>query len=275
MTEKRFNSWLAGLIEGDGSIIVPKSRSTKNRKNYPRIQIAFHIKDKPLAEKLILIIGGGIFKISGNTVRIMWNRKADILKVIDKINGYMRTPKILRLHSLVDWYNEEDNTNIEKKGIDISPIGENAWLSGMSDADSNFNIIVTKRRNFYRVQRQWRLEISQKTHYGGDQQIWAAQVSEYIKSNLLSRHRNMDLTMDKSGPGKTYSTYMIIAHNQDSIKIMEEYFEKYTLYSSKLLDYKDWKICGTVKENIERVKRIKEGMNSQRSHFDWDHLNQL
>jgi hypothetical protein len=56
---------------------------------------------------------------------------------------------------------------------------------------------------------------------------------------------------------------------------MEEYFEKYTLYSSKLLDYKDWKICGTVKENIERVKRIKEGMNSQRSHFDWDHLNQL
>lgn len=279
MKDTKFNSWLAGLIEGDGSIVIPEARKTGKRINYPHIQIAFHIKDKILAEKLVAIIGGGIIHIDGNTVRLIWNRKADLLKLIEIINGYMRTPKLLRLHVLIDWYNDEDSTKIEKKGTDMSPIGENAWLSRMSDADSNFNIILTKRGDSYRIQRQWRLEISQKTHYGVNQQSWAEQVSAFIKTNLLSRHRSANLTKDEGAPEKTYSSYIIVAHNQESLKIMEDYFTKFPLYSSKLLDYKDWKSCGLIKEktpeNLEKVKHIKGGMNNQRKYFNWDHLNQL
>jgi len=38
-----FAHYLAGLIEGDGSIVVPKVlRDNKGRKTYPSIQIAFH-----------------------------------------------------------------------------------------------------------------------------------------------------------------------------------------------------------------------------------------
>jgi hypothetical protein len=37
--------YLAGLIEADGSIIVPKKKS----KNIPTISISFNIIDKPLA----------------------------------------------------------------------------------------------------------------------------------------------------------------------------------------------------------------------------------
>ena len=38
------------MIEGDGSIIVPKTeRSIKGRINYSSIQIVFHLKDLPLA----------------------------------------------------------------------------------------------------------------------------------------------------------------------------------------------------------------------------------
>jgi hypothetical protein len=45
-------SYLAGLIEGDGSIYVPDQQS--NKKKYPnaRIKIVFNIKDEPLAKKL-------------------------------------------------------------------------------------------------------------------------------------------------------------------------------------------------------------------------------
>lgn len=266
-----FQSWLAGLIEGDGSIVVPETRSTGERKNYPHIQLAFHIKDRPLAEK---IVGGGRIYIDGNTVRLIWNRKADLLKVIELINGYMRTPKILRLHQLIDWFNEESSEKIEKKGIDSTPIAENAWLSGMSDADSNFSIILTTRRQSYRVQRQWRLEISQKTHYGGDQEDWAKLVSAYLETNLLSRHRSA-----KDGSGQIYSSYIIEAHNQKSIKKIEGYFERFPLFSSKYLDYKDWKNCGLIiektSENREKVKKIKGGMNSQRTYFNWEHLENL
>jgi len=41
--------YLAGLIESDGSIIIPK----KNSNNSPIISITFHINEKPLAECLI------------------------------------------------------------------------------------------------------------------------------------------------------------------------------------------------------------------------------
>jgi len=50
LLKKKFSSYLAGLIEGDGSIIVPKTeRSIKGRINYSSIQIVFHLKDLPLA----------------------------------------------------------------------------------------------------------------------------------------------------------------------------------------------------------------------------------
>src|ERR1700730_15073932 len=46
----KFISYLTGLIEGDGTIIVPKTeRSYKGKLNYPSIQIVFHLKDFPLA----------------------------------------------------------------------------------------------------------------------------------------------------------------------------------------------------------------------------------
>ena len=44
-----FASYLTGLIESDGTIIVPNTlRSSKGKLNYPSIQIVFHLKDLPL-----------------------------------------------------------------------------------------------------------------------------------------------------------------------------------------------------------------------------------
>lgn len=48
---KNFACYLAGLIEGDGSIIVPKTeRSPKGKLNYPSIKIVFDLRDFPLAQ---------------------------------------------------------------------------------------------------------------------------------------------------------------------------------------------------------------------------------
>jgi len=43
LLRSNFRFYLAGLIEGDGTIIVPKpERSAKGRLNYPSIQIIFN-----------------------------------------------------------------------------------------------------------------------------------------------------------------------------------------------------------------------------------------
>ena len=269
---KNNNAWLAGLIEGDGCIVTPKTRRTLKN---PHIQISFNKKDERLALKIIAMLGSGVWSIDQNTLRLTWNKKADIINLIERINGNMRTPKILRLHRLIDWYNEEGDLKIMKKELDMSPIGSNSWLSGMSDADSNFNIILG---GSYRVQRQWRLEISQKTHHGSEQFSWAKLVSAFIKSNLLSRHRMSEPTGDLEAEKKLYSSWIIVAHNEESLKIIEEYFKTYPLYSSKYLDFKDWEKCGEIvgknKENYEKVLLIKSGINKKRTSFNWDHLNQ-
>ena len=51
---------MAGLIEGDGSIIVPKTiRNQKGKLLYPVVKITFVKKDAPLAQKILEVIKGG------------------------------------------------------------------------------------------------------------------------------------------------------------------------------------------------------------------------
>ena len=57
---KLLGSYLAGLIEGDGSIIVPKTiRNQKGKLLYPIVKITFVEKDNPLALKIKEVIGVG------------------------------------------------------------------------------------------------------------------------------------------------------------------------------------------------------------------------
>ena len=59
-TTNQLGYYLAGLIEGDGSIIVPKTiRNQKGKLLYPIVKITFVEKDKPLALKIKEVIGGG------------------------------------------------------------------------------------------------------------------------------------------------------------------------------------------------------------------------
>jgi hypothetical protein len=123
-------SYLAGLIEGDGTIVVPTSeRSVKGKLNYPSIQIAFAAKDYPLALILQLLIGhGSISKRSRQAAYIYTiNNREGIIKVVSLINGFMRTPKNLDLLRLILHLNHKVPTlNIVGLPIDTSSLESNA-----------------------------------------------------------------------------------------------------------------------------------------------------
>jgi hypothetical protein len=125
-----FSSYLAGLIEGDGSIHVPKTeRSVKGKINYPSISIVFHLKDLPLCLMIQKNLKhGSISRVKGSNAYIFTvnNIQGQIL-FVNLINGKMRTPKIYALHNLIDWLNNKNQTlNIFKKNIDNSPLNSNA-----------------------------------------------------------------------------------------------------------------------------------------------------
>src|SRR6266487_791938 len=125
-----FSYYLAGLIEGDGSIHVPKTeRSLKGKINYPSITIVFHLKDLPLALLVQKTIGqGSLSRVKKSNAYVLTiNSNEGLILIINLINGKMRTPKMYVLHNLIDWLNNKNlNLNLSKKGIDNTPLISNA-----------------------------------------------------------------------------------------------------------------------------------------------------
>ncbi len=163
-----WGSYLAGLVEGDGYIAVQDKNTEKKVIHRPKIIIAFNIHDKPLADKLTvdLKVGKVISKPREGHVILQILSKEEVLKIIQLINGYMRTPKIEALHRAIYWINEKDNSSIPYLGLDKSPLDSNGWLAGFTDSDWCFSIIVHNRKKkgvFLRtsVQTFFRIEVKQ------------------------------------------------------------------------------------------------------------------
>jgi hypothetical protein len=152
-----FSSYLAGLIEGDGTIIVPKTeRSPSGRLNYPSIQIVFHLKDLPLALLIQKTLGFGSIcrKKGANAYTYTINNYDGIVFTVNLINGLMRTPKIHSLLNLIDYLNAKGE-NITKLPLDTSDINSNSWLTGFIEADGHFSVRATLSGKYPRTERQF------------------------------------------------------------------------------------------------------------------------
>ena len=100
-----FNNYLAGLLEGDGTIIVPKSqRDQKGRLTYPSIQIVFGLMDLPLALLIQKTIGHGSIsrKKATNAYIYSINSTEGLIKTITVVNGKLKTSKIKALKKIIE-----------------------------------------------------------------------------------------------------------------------------------------------------------------------------
>jgi len=116
-------SYLAGLLEGDGTIVVPTTeRSPKGKLNYPSVQISFAAKDYPLITLLRFVLGyGSISKRKMQAAYIYTiNDRAGISAFVNLLNGLLRTPKIEDFNNLALYL------GIVPMGIDTSCLSSNA-----------------------------------------------------------------------------------------------------------------------------------------------------
>lgn len=196
MDKNYLGSYLAGLIEGDGSIWVDEGKY--KQKTSPAIDIIFVEKDLPLLNYLFHILNIGYIKHNRTSKAYMWHIKKieDIYVILELTNGYYRTPKYEASIRAINWlnnyileadkmdnklkrnnkgdnfieYNNKIRNNILKniniiniKPIDTSNLWSNPWLAGFTDADGNFSISLYKRKNNnINVGLYYRLEIRQR-----------------------------------------------------------------------------------------------------------------
>ena len=198
-------------------------------------------------------------------------------KVVELINGELRTPKIHQLYSLIDWLNKNHNTNITKLPLKESPLSEDSWLSGFIDSDGSFSVQHTKLENGAKKRKiSCRLRIEQRMFDPITNDSYfkvLTDISNFLNCSLLTRKQK--------STGNEY--YIITASSKLSLEIVVNYLDKNILFTSKYLDYKDWKkIVLFIFENkhyteqgISETESIRDNINRKRTYFNWDHLNLL
>lgn len=226
--------------------------------------------------------------------------------MVNLLNGYLRTPKIIKFNQLINWLNKKYNYNIPIYGPNnFSNLNENGWLAGFIDADGGFKIRYTEKlicEKTSKVLRKGRIEVrfvleqrkEIKVDYPINFSALATQVADYF-SNINSYAMIMlqiysffgistDLrqsTHSQSGVDKTY--YIIEVTSLTKLNILIQYLKTYPLLTAKRNDYDDWvKVYKLMIDNKHLtdsgkllIKEIKSNMNRKRGVFNWDHLNYL
>jgi len=225
---EEFASYLTGLIEGDGSIIVPDSDTKSYR---PFFEIVFHIEDLQLAKIIQLKVGGNIY-LKNNYCKLLIKSKLSVLRVIYLINGYMRTPKIEALHRMIQWYNLKYNYNINLLCLDKSPLNNNSWLSGYIDADGSFYLNWLYDKKGRATSLQYYMRVSQRPNYHRSSLVGISylnimsRIATFLSVTLRSRHRI------RKNHFQEYS-YEVRSGNYISNYIILSYLLKFPLFSYK------------------------------------------
>ena len=277
LKKSNFAAYLAGLIEGDGTIIVPKSiKSEKGKLNYPSIQIVFNLKDLPLALLIQKELSHGTLtrKKGVNAYILTINNFDGLILITNLLNNNMRTPKIHALYDLIDWLNSRfKNINLEKLPLNNLNLSESAWLSGFIEADGHFYLRTTSNTKYPKV--ECKLEISQRQidHRGNDNFKFLSSIANFLLTEVKPVRLN-----------RVKPEYRIRTTSLKNNLILENYLKFYPLFGSKYLDSIDWlKALNIFKQGLHKEKNkiskeiieIKSVMNDKRQIFIWNHLQEF
>lgn len=93
----------------------------------------------------------------------------------------------------------------------------------------------------------------------------------------------LGVTLSNSIHNGNIEYFLISASSTKSRGIIVNYFSQFPLFSSKRLNYLDWIACHNLiisknhitQEGRNTALKLKSGMNSKRTYFNWDHLSTL
>lgn len=222
-----FSSYLAGLIEGDGTIFVPKEeRSLKGKKYYPSIQIEFQQKDFPLCMIIQKKLGfGSIAKVKHSaSYRFTVNDVEGIKNLALLVNGQFRGPKYYQFCKLITYLHIENYILPQN----TSSLCSNSWLTGFVEADGSFQVRSSSKGKYKRVSLSIEISQARTTKYG------------YSTYNLIKIIGDfLGVQVNETRSSHKNPQFRVRTHSLQSNKIISSYLSYYPLQGSKYLDYKD------------------------------------
>lgn len=183
----KFNQWLAGLIDGDGCLLISK-------KGYISLEITVALEDEHCLRIIQNKLGGSIkFRSGAKAVRYRLHNNTAIIKLINLIKDHIKhSTRLKQLDHVLSKLNY-NKTICSNYDLDKT----NAWFSGFIDADGTIGFYIKDNRS--------QLTIS---------------VSNKLKTDLLPFQKifNGNIYYDRSGNG-TYK--WSISEKQDILNLVD------------------------------------------------------
>lgn len=127
--------WLAGIIDGEGSVVMERTSDTKQKWRHPRIYVASN--DREILEKCRQIVGAGSISKKNNTEsKQSWSWTVgggiQVLNILQEIEPYLTCPKKKRRASyLIEQYHKHTLRNgsyTEKERVAKKEFEENFFM---------------------------------------------------------------------------------------------------------------------------------------------------
>jgi len=254
--------YLAGLLEGDGSISLPSLGVTiySVRVLNPRIVFTSHINNIGMYLFLQAELGnvGRFQRSSENVLRYIIGDKESIIKIINLIHGKLRTPKNKRFNDLIQFMNKKYSLNIPESSLDTTSFSDNSWFAGFTEADGHFGIKYIERKS-KSADRKRSVSENVSLKFRIDQRFFDKSTSSSMVPFMerLALFLNVDLKLYVLKNSKALS--LSVESQINHINLIE-YFNKYPLIGDKLNDFKKWKIVYHMilsKEHLTEQGRLK------------------
>ena len=258
---------------------------------YPRLNInfTFNLDDLEFAYFLKNKFNMGRVSDKNGSHSCKWiiSKESEILQLLIFCNGYFRTGKIEALQRGLTFFKLKHNIDIPLKPLDTSPLLSNGWFAGFSEGDSHFLIECRTDKNYPNskiINTAYCLQVAENYCKKVDEKI-GFQSNKYFMEEIAKTF-GVKIHFSKSKPTATRkqtSSINLKVSKIESLNLMLEYFTNFPIFSSKYLNYLDWKKiidlkCENRKKELSLLhifpiaEKIKNGVNSKRTYFNWDHL---
>ena len=253
--------YLAGLLEGDGSISLPSlGVTTLNRVLNPRIVFTSHINNLGMYSFLQSELGniGRFQKTNENILRYIIGDKESIIKIINLVHGKFRTPKNKRFNDLINFMNNKYNLNISESLLDNSDLGSNSWLAGFSEADGHFGIKYVEKKAKSETRKRSASE-SVSLKFRLDQRLFDKSTSSSMEPFMASLSLFLGANL-KTYTVKNSKVLSVSVESIQKVGFVIDYFNKYPLIGDKLNDFKNWVVVYNIilcKEHLTNEGKLK------------------
>nr|YP_052718.2 cox-i3 protein [Starmerella bacillaris]AAR10348.2 cox-i3 protein [Starmerella bacillaris] len=156
-SEKWFNQWLSGLIDGDGCLLISK-------KGYTSCEITMNMNDIKALKFMQNKMGGNIKLRSGvKALRWRMNNHKGMIDLINRMNGNIRhTTRLKQLYKICDKLNIPVLTpnKLDKN---------NAWFMGFFDADGSISLNLKTTQMYISMTNKLLIDMMEyKNMFGGN-----------------------------------------------------------------------------------------------------------